>query len=580
MSFFGTAGTWPDSLMRPVAAPVLQQGGQLTLALQGGPIWLASAGKPATPGEVLAAYKTAGRGFLAKLTGRFALAIIDHASNRTVLALDRMGLERLTFATVGDGIVFSDSAERVARFPGVDAPLRPQALFDYLLLHMIPAPDTAYAGVHKLRPGTCAVFEAGRLTVERYWWPQFPSADTAKFDELRDGMHRALRAAVADCAPGDSTGAFLSGGLDSSTVVGMLAEVGGRAPRTFSIGFGVDEFNELNYARIAVRRFGAKAVEYDVTADDIVTAFSAVAAAYDEPFGNSSAIPAYFCAKLARDHGVDHLLAGDGGDELFAGNERYARQRVFEAYQRIPAGLRRTLIEPLANCIDPDNRLTPLRKARSYVDQARIPMPERLESWNYMYRIDLGAMLEPEFRAAVDTRAPLRSMSEVYDETPSKLLMHRMLYFDWQYTLSDNDLRKVSTMCSLAGVRVSFPMLDPRLIDLSLRVPPKLMMQGLELRSFYKNAMKGFLPDEILTKEKHGFGLPFGVWLKTHARLGELIYGLLSDLKRRRLVQASFLDKLVADHRDGHPGYFGYAIWDLAMLEAWMQAHGTAPASR
>lgn len=578
MSLFGTAGAWPDSLIRPVEASVLHEEGPLALALQGGPVWLASFTRPATPAEVLAAYRTAGPAFLGQLTGRFALAILDRAVNRTVLALDRMGLERLTFASVGDGIVFSDSAERVARFPGVNAPLRPQALFDYLLLHMIPAPDTAYAGVYKLRPGTCAVFEAKNLVVRRYWSPQFPSGAGADFDELRDAIHRDLRAAVADCAPDETTGAFLSGGLDSSTVVGMLAEVGGRPPRTFSIGFGVDEFNELDYARIAVRRFGAKAVEYDVTADDIVSAFTSVAAAYDEPFGNSSAIPAYFCAKLAREHGVDHLLAGDGGDELFAGNERYARQRVFEAYQQIPAGLRRSLVEPLAGCIDPESRVVPLRKARSYVDQARIPMPERLESWNYMYRIDLGAMLEPEFRAAVDTRAPLRLMSEVYGEAPSKRLMHRMLYFDWQYTLSDNDLRKVNTMCTLAGVRVSFPMLDPRLIDLSLRVPPKLMMKGLELRSFYKQAMKGFLPDEILAKEKHGFGLPFGVWLKTHARLGELIYGLLDDLKRRRLVQASFLDRLVADHRDGHPGYYGYAIWDLAMLEAWMQAHGAAHA--
>jgi len=578
MSFFGTAGVWPELLLRPMEAPVLHTDGHVTLALQGGPVWLSGTVAPAKPEDLLGAYRVAGARFLAKLTGRFALAIVDRVANRTVLALDRMGLERLAYANIKGGLVYSDSAERVARFPGIDAPLRPQALFDYLLLHMVPAPDTAFMGVYKLRPGTCAVLEAGRLAVERYWLPEFEADNRASFADLRQSLRDGLRAAVSDCGPDESTGAFLSGGLDSSTVVGVLAEVSGRAPRTFSIGFGVDEFNELDYARIAVRRYGAKATEYEVTADDIVTAFADVAAAYDEPFGNPSAIPAYFCAKLAREHGVDHLLAGDGGDELFAGNERYARQRIFEVYQRVPASLRSALIEPLARRIDPESRITPLRKARSYVDQARIPMPERLESWNYMYRIDLGAMLVPDFRAAIDTRAPLSAMSAVYDETPSDLLMHRMLFFDWQYTLSDNDLRKVSTMCALAGIRVSFPMLDPRLIDLSLRVPSRLMMEGLELRSFYKRAMKGFLPDEIIAKQKHGFGLPFGVWLKTHARLRDLIYGLLGDLKRRKLVQAAFLDQLIADHREGHPGYYGYAIWDLAMLEAWLQVHGTAPA--
>jgi asparagine synthase (glutamine-hydrolysing) len=207
-------------------------------------------------------------------------------------------------------------------------------------------------------------------------------------------------------------------------------------------------------------------------------------------------------------------------------------------------------------------------------------MPERLESWNYMYRVDLGGMLEPDFRAAVDPRAPLRTMAEVYADAPSDLLLHRMLFYDWHYTLSDNDLRKVGSMCELAGVKVSYPMLDPHVIDLSLRVPPRMMQKGLELRSFYKQAMRGFLPEEILTKQKHGFGLPFGVWLKTHARLRELIYGLLADFKSRRIVQPAFVDNLIAEHKAGHPGYYGYAIWDLAMLEAWLQARSVKPAGR
>ncbi len=579
MKLFGFAGAWPDPPPQAIEASQLETEAGITLGLQGGPVWLAGAAAAATAKDLLQAYRARGSRFLRALSGRFAVAVVDRPAGRVLLALDRMGIERLVYAVVGEGIVFSSSAEAVARFPGVNGSLRAQGLFDYLLLHMVPAPDTVFEGVHKLRPGTCAVFERDRLTVERYWTPKFTDSKAESFEALREDLRDSLQRAVAACQPDERSGAFLSGGLDSSTVAGMLGRVSKSAPRTFSIGFGVDEFNELEYARIAQRRFGTVPHEYDVSADDVVDAFGRIAAAYDEPFGNSSAIPTYFCAKLATGHGITHLLAGDGGDELFGGNERYARQRIFECYWGLPAGLRSGFIEPLIGYVDAESRVMPLRKLRSYVDQARIPMPERLESWNFMYRTDLSAMLEPDFEAAVDTRAPLRGMAEVYAQSPSDRLLHRMLFYDWHYTLSDNDLRKVGTMCELAGVRVSYPMLDPRVIDLSLRVPPKMMMKGLELRSFYKRALRGFLPEEILGKKKHGFGLPFGVWLKTHARLGDLIYGLLADLKRRGIVKPAFLDMLVAEHREGHPGYYGYAIWDLAMLEAWLQAHaGLRPA--
>jgi asparagine synthase (glutamine-hydrolysing) len=210
------------------------------------------------------------------------------------------------------------------------------------------------------------------------------------------------------------------------------------------------------------------------------------------------------------------------------------------------------------------------------VDQARIPMPERLESWNFMYRTDLAQMLDPQFQAAIDTRAPLRTMAALYEAAPASSLLHKMLFYDWQFTLSDNDLRKVGTMCAAAGVKVSYPMLDPAVLDLSIEVPPHQKISGHELRSFYKKAMSDFLPGEIIRKTKHGFGLPFGVWLKTHARLADLIYSYLSSLKSRRIVRAAFLDKLIEEARTGHPGYYGYAIWDLAMLEAWLQAHAAS----
>ena len=555
------------------AASFLHSSAGFTVAISGGPVWLDGVEARSPAEAILAAYRTRGTAFLQGLTGRFALAIWDSPARRVTLAIDRMGIQRLTFARLGDGLVFSSSAAAVAAVPGVDSSLRPQALFDFLLLHMVPAPNTVFAGVSKLRPGTCAILEDGRIRIERYWVPRFAADSRASCPELREKLMDALHVGVAACQPDNATGAFLSGGLDSSTVTGMLARVSGKAPQTFSIGFGLDEFDELKYARVASRHFSAEPHEYEVTPDDIVEAFMDIAGACDEPFGNSSAVPTYLCARLAKQSGITHLLAGDGGDELFGGNERYARQRIFEAYYQIPAVIRRGLVEPLVSRVHPESRIKPLRKARSYVDQARIPMPERLESWNYMYRIDLGSMLKSDFRAAVDPRAPISTMAEVYAAAPSERLLHRMLFYDWHYTLADNDLIKVGSMCELAGVNVSYPMLDPRVIALSLEVPARIMQKGLELRSFYRQAMRGFLPDSILEKKKHGFGLPFGTWLKTHEGLRKLIYGLLHDFKARRIVRPDFIDNLAAEHRAGHPGYYGYAIWDLAMLEAWLQTH-------
>jgi asparagine synthase (glutamine-hydrolysing) len=550
--------------------------GGITVALQGNPIWPAD-GPTAAPvqpaARVLAEYRREGARFLQNMHGAFAVAILDDTNRSALIAVDRMGIERMAFAVRAQTFVFSSSCELIARAPSVNANVRPQALFDYLLLHMVPAPTSAYDGVQKLQAGSCARFAGGKVAVERYWRPAFVESGGAARADLERELHAALRTAIERCAPDDRTGAFLSGGLDSSSVAGMLSKVVPRRARTFSIGFGVDAYNELDFARIAARHFQFDATEYHVTAADIVEAFPLIAAAYDEPFGNSSAVPTYFCAKLAAQHGVTHLLAGDGGDEIFGGNERYARQRVFESYGTLPGFLRRRVLEPLVAGIDPESALVPLRKLRSYVDQAKIRLPERLECWNYMYRADLDAMLEPDFRAAIDPRSVISLMTETYDAAQSDSLLNRMLHYDWQFTLSDNDLRKVATMCRLADVRVSYPMLDPAVIDVSVRVPPQLKMEGAELRSFYKRAMRNFLPQEILNKTKHGFGLPFGVWLQTHPPLADMIFSFLTDLKQRRIIRGRFLDALIAEQRSEHPEYSGYAIWDLAMLEAWFQAH-------
>lgn len=563
-------GTW--------SAPSIVEAKGVAVATRGGPFWVGDGPcanrAPDNAHSLLTAYLASGAVFLCSLRGRFALAIIDGRSGRVILAVDPMGMERMAYAGSPHGIVFSSSAEAVARFPAIRSGLRQQALFDFLLLHMVPAPGTIFEGVHKLRPGTSATYAAGNVQIERIWQPGFADHGRTDLPALREEMFSVLRSAVGTPVPGPQTGTFLSGGLDSSTVAGVYAEVAGRPVNTYSIGFGEPEYDESRFARLASRRFGTMAHEHRVTPDEVVDAFPRIASAYDEPFGNSSAVPTLICARLAAADGMTCLLAGDGGDEIFAGNERYARQKVFEAYWRVPSAVRAGIIEPTVLRLNPSSRLTLLRKLRSYVEQARIPMPERLEYWNFMFRSDIAQMLTQEFIHAIDPGAPLRDMTETWSAAPSKSLLHRMLWFDWQYTLSDNDLRKVSTMCEIAGLEVRFPMLHPDLIHLANHIAPGYKLRGGRLRHFYKEAVRDFLPDEIISKKKHGFGLPFSLWLRTHAGFADLVYSHLTDLKTRRIVRADFIDQLIEDQRTGHASYFGYAIWDLAILQAWLAAHG------
>ncbi len=537
--------------------------------LEGEPSWIDGVRAPACAESIARAFLRSGLQCLATLDGGFALAIVDLRTETLHLAIDRMGISTLAWHQSGDSVTFGSSPRAVAERAGGRPVLRAQALYDYFFFHMVPAPTSAFVGVQKLRAASVLSFSAAGREEAIYWRPDFNRRTDARFESLRSDLNDSLRNAVDWASRDPKSGAFLSGGLDSSTVSGMFAALRPGA-KTFSIGFGEEGYDERFYARIASRHFECEAHEYVVTPQDVLAAIPIVAGAYDEPFGNSSAIPTYFCARFARQHGMETLLAGDGGDEIFGGNERYARQRLFEMFQRMPAPLRRTAIA-LTRGISPESWVMPLRKLRSYVDQASITLPERFETWNFVHREGGSLLFDDAFMRMIDPRAPLCAIEETYTAIESPDLLDRMLVYDWKYTLADNDLRKVSTMCHAAGVEVRYPMLDAAVVDLSLRIPTAMKMNGFELRSFYKRAMKGFLPDEILEKKKHGFGLPFGVWLKTHARLAEFVYENLKRFNERGVVRPEFIDRLIAEHQEGHPGYYGYIIWDLVMLEQWLE---------
>lgn len=532
------------------------------------------------PAAALAdAYRRKGVACLEDIRGSFAIAIVDIRAKRVLLAVDRLGIQPLCIAQNGSGIVFGSSTRSVLAHAGIARDISPQSIYDYLYFHMIPSPRSIFSGLEKLLPGQYVLYENGRVIKHFYWQMRYHDQSDQSQAELADEFRSILRQSVrrAIDRPHSKTGNFLSGGTDSSTLTGIVSEVTGTPADTYSIGFDAVGFDESHYADIAVKHFDTRHHNYYVTPQDVVDAIPLIAHAYDEPFGNASAVPTYYCAKMAKADGVDLMIAGDGGDELFAGNARYVKQKTFELYYGLPGLLRSFLVEPLA--FAPGVRiLPPLRKLQSYISQAKVPLPDRLETYNFLHRTPLHTIFQDSFLEEIDLDEPLENLREVYHRTCGANSLHRMLHLDLKNTLADNDLRKVNRTCEVGGVAVTYPLLDDEMVEFSGRVPPAMMIKGFTLRHFFKDSLKGFLPEEIIKKSKHGFGLPFGLWLNQHTPLRNLVGDSLQSLRSRHYINPRYIDTLLAQRQLEHASYYGVMIWVLMMLEQWLQTRENSAA--
>jgi asparagine synthase (glutamine-hydrolysing) len=508
---------------------------------------------------------------ISKIKGDFSFGI-NLPNGSTFLAVDRFAIRTICYCVEGLKLRYAGRADELVNInPEID----PQAIFDYLYFHVIPSPRTIYKGVFRLPPGHYALFEKGVLTVAPYWKPTFIEAHGVSFDALKIEFKNLLQAAVSSELDQGKPGCFLSGGTDSSTISGMMAKVAnlnGISASTYSIGFDALGYDEMEFARVAAKHFQTEHHEYYVTPDDLVNSMGLVAAHYDQPFGNSSALPAYYCAKMARENGVTKILAGDGGDELFGGNTRYSKQKIFDWYNILPEPLRIGFFEPFAS-LSIMSKVPGIKKGASYVNQAKVPMPDRLMTYNLLFRLGLNQVLTPAFLSQINAEEPSSHQRRVWSETQSDAsLVNKMLAYDWRYTLADCDLPKVVGTTALAGLEVGFPMLDSRLLDFSERLPTAYKLKGFKLRWFFKEALRGFLPDEIITKKKQGFGLPFGVWATQHRGLFALAENALRSLADRGVVRSDFVSTLLKNRLPEHPGYYGEMVWILTMLELWLNS--------
>ncbi len=520
-------------------------------------------------------YSLRGLGFVDDVHGAFSLAVWDEKARRLILAIDRLGVKGLYWRREGDRLLFASRASAIGAAQLEPVEVSPAALLQFLLFSVVPAPLTIYRGMEKLRPGFLLIYENGQVRQQRYWDLDYTENENHDLrywaQEVREAMRAAVHLHLDGCTP-DTTGAYLSGGTDSSSVVAFMDER--HSPvNTFSISFQEPRYSEIGFAQITAERFRTRHHERCLNPRDAFEAIPKITQCYDEPFANSSVVGAYYCGLLARESGMETLLAGDGGDELFAGNERYASDKRFALYHSLPGWVRQGLIEPMAKLLPQNDGWLSL--PRRYIRRARIPNPRRILSYSLFLSKGAEEVFDSGFLAQVPPDTWMGLAEEHFNAARARSELNRLLYLDVKVTLADNDLRKVAGTAELAGIRVRFPLLDYRLAELSGRIPSALKLKGFEKRYIFKRAMEGILPDRVLHKKKHGFGVPLGQWLLQDPQLKSLVEDVLGDARTRQrgYFRRDFFDRLLELHRGEHARYYGEIVWYLLALELWHRQH-------
>ena len=507
-----------------------------------------------------------------RLRGAFSVILWDRRERRLLAAIDGFAIKRLVWYEDAKVLLVASRIDALTCSGEIATDVNPRAIAQVLNFTTTLAPETALTNVSRLLPGTMLVASENSTRTRPYWDMRYGQGSRTSEERLSRELETVVQASVADHCKGYAVpelGAFLSGGTDSSTVVGMMDRIGLQPVKAFSIGFREGRFNELEYAALTAKKFRAEHHTYCVGPADCLEALPRMVRAFDEPFANSSAIPTYFCARLAAESGTKVLLAGDGGDELFGGNERYLTDRIFGVYQNIPRFMRKGLIEPALSRLPESIRLVKI--SRSYVRRSNIPPLERFFSYHFLCAHDPAEVFEPEFMQALDGRPVLDVVSRYYREAAATDHLDRLLYVDVKATLGDSDLPKVTRMSELAGIAVRFPFLDRPVAEFSGRVPARLKVKGFEKRYLFKRAFRNLLPPEVIRKKKHGFGLPVSGWLKTDPKLRELARDTLSSSRAfcRGYFRRAFIEDLFRKFEEDDSTYYGDTVWTFLVLELW-----------
>ena len=517
---------------------------------------------------IVHAYEEYGAACVERLRGMFAFALWDERERALFVARDRVGKKPLYYTLTPRGtLVFGSELKSLLEHPEVGREIDPQALDAYLTFGYVPDPLSIFRGVHKLPPGHHLTFAGGRVTVAQYWDFNFEPAparpEEEYLEELRALLDEAVRVRLVADVP---LGAFLSGGVDSSTVVGLMARAMTRPVKTFSIGFNEDSYSELKYARVTARHFGTDHHEFVVT-PDICHIVDELVWHFDEPFADSSAIPTYMVSKLAREH-VTVALTGDGGDELFAGYTRYVVDSRRSGFARLPRLLRRGVMQPLSRSLPHGAR------GRNFLYNVALdPLDRYIDSVSTFTGLTKPDLYTADFMQQLLGQDDMPARFRAYTaRARTGAALDPILYLDSKTYLPGDILTKVDRMSMAVSLEARAPLLDHKLIDFVTRVPAALKLKGLETKHVFKRAVRGLVPDEILDRPKQGFGMPLQQWINDQLR--DRIRGTLTEprTRARGYVEPRYVSLMLDEHARGRRDH-STALWALFMLEMWQRKY-------
>jgi asparagine synthase (glutamine-hydrolysing) len=503
-------------------------------------------------------YEESGPHFVERLHGMFALALWDAGRERLVLARDRLGKKPLLWTRLPDGtLAFASELKALLRLPQLPREIDLDAVDAYLALQYVAGDRTALRGIHKLSPGHVLVAEGGTERIERYWQPEpaAPSANEGEWlERVRTTVGEAVRKRLVADVP---LGALLSGGIDSSIVVALMAQASSQPVRTFTVGFPDARYDERAYARAVASRYGTVHDEIEIE-EDIASTLPRLAATFDEPLGDEAAFPTFLIAEQARRH-VTVALAGDGGDESFAGYERYIAHRLA---QRIPARVAQSGAAALR--LLPAARREPrssLFRAARFLDVASAPAGRRYARLMEVFPVELRRELWSDARLAQQVRLE-----------PARPDVAGLQVLDIETYLPGDLLLKADLASMAHSLELRSPFLDHEVVALGLALPDSLKTRGREGKVALRQAFAADLPTEVAGRGKTGFGVPLGRWFRSDLR--DVAHDLLS--RDRGWFRPETVRRLLDEHESGRADH-GHRLWCLLMLELWVREHVEAP---
>jgi asparagine synthase (glutamine-hydrolysing) len=511
---------------------------------------------------IVHAYEEWGEGGFLRLRGMFAIALWDRHTRTLLLARDRLGIKPLHYAVHDGGLAFGSEIKSILASGAVARSLDPAALEHYLSFLYTPPDTSMFSGIRKLPPGHLLRWTDGRTSVQRYWALPPDESFTGTLDEAAERLTTVLADAVRSHLVSDvPIGALLSGGIDSSLVVGLMARASPQAIKTFSIGFDEPAFDELDAARVVARHFGTDHHEL-VVRPDAMQIVDRLVEHFDEPFGDSSAIPTWYVSQMARRH-VTVVLSGDGGDELFGGYDRYLPHPRVASFDAV-AG---TVGRKAADILWP---LLPHGwKGKNFLRHvAQDSRGRYLDSLRFFQADEIPALLTADLRNAIGSRAHAPRARQRFERFASLPWPSQMMRFDLETYLPEDILTKVDRMSMAHSIESRVPLVDHEVVTFAASLPSWMKVQGGERKRVLKRAAAAVLPAEVIARRKQGFGVPLGTWFR--APLRELMVDTLqSPLARQRgYFESRFIDRVIGEHLSGKRDHT-LRLWQLLMLELW-----------